>query len=102
VNTFFTIIVGREDAPLRRGADPCPQPPLVGSSANATTTSPTGNVPGTSPDVTVFPYGQDNPPTTLATQSVSPAGGSQSHDNFQPYLCVNFTISLYGIYPTQN
>jgi microcystin-dependent protein len=28
-------------------------------------------------------------------------GGSQPHTNFQPYLCVNFIISLYGIYPTQ-
>jgi microcystin-dependent protein len=76
--------------------------PLVGSASNATTTSPTGNVPGTGADVTVLAYGTDNPPTTLATQSVSPQGGSQPHDNFQPYLCVNFIISLYGIYPTQN
>jgi len=29
-------------------------------------------------------------------------GGSQPHTNFQPYLCINFIISLFGIYPNQN
>ena len=27
------------------------------------------------------------------------AGGSQPHENFMPYLCVNFIISLFGIFP---
>jgi microcystin-dependent protein len=30
------------------------------------------------------------------------SGGSQPHDNMQPYLAVNFIISLYGIFPSQN
>jgi microcystin-dependent protein len=30
-----------------------------------------------------------------------PAGGSQPHDNFMPYLCLNFIISLFGIFPSQ-
>ena len=29
------------------------------------------------------------------------AGGSQPHTNFMPYLCVNFIISLFGIFPSQ-
>ena len=32
----------------------------------------------------------------------TPDGGSQPHDNMQPFLCVNFIISLFGIFPTQN
>jgi microcystin-dependent protein len=40
--------------------------------------------------------------TNMAAQAVSPAGGSQPHDNYMPYLCVDFIISLFGIYPTQN
>jgi microcystin-dependent protein len=35
----------------------------------------------------------------LAAQSITVVGGSQPHDNFQPYLCVNFIISLFGIFP---
>jgi microcystin-dependent protein len=33
---------------------------------------------------------------------LAPAGGSQPHDNRQPYLAVNFIISLYGLYPAQS
>jgi len=29
------------------------------------------------------------------------AGGSQPHTNFMPYLCINFIISLFGIFPHQ-
>ena len=30
----------------------------------------------------------------------APVGGSQPHTNFQPYLCVDFIISLFGIFPS--
>jgi len=29
------------------------------------------------------------------------AGGSQPHENCQPFLCINFIISLFGIFPSQ-
>jgi microcystin-dependent protein len=46
---------------------------------------------------------KDQPPSVaLSNAVVSAVGGNQPHSNFQPYLCVNFIISLYGIYPTQN
>ena len=30
------------------------------------------------------------------------AGGSQPHDNHQPYLTLNYIISLFGIFPSQS
>jgi len=39
-------------------------------------------------------------PDGIAVPSQS-AGGSQPHDNFKPYLCMNYIISLFGIYPLQ-
>lgn len=45
-------------------------------------------------------YRAGNPTVTLAPQSISSVGGSQPHTNFQPYLCVDFIISLYGIFPS--
>lgn len=33
---------------------------------------------------------------------LSEAGGSQPHSNLMPYLCVNFIISLDGVYPSQS
>jgi microcystin-dependent protein len=47
-----------------------------------------------------LPYIQDVTDTNLSAQAVLPYGGSQPHDNMQPYLCVNFIISLFGIYPS--
>jgi microcystin-dependent protein len=74
---------------------------LNGSSATATTSGPGGAVPATLSGVTTFGYGADAPPTTMAPQSLVGSGGSQPHDNLQPYLVVNFIISLFGIYPSQ-
>ena len=39
-------------------------------------------------------------PVPLSPQSTSSTGGSQPHTNFQPYLCVNFIISLFGLFPS--
>jgi microcystin-dependent protein len=38
--------------------------------------------------------------TPMAAQSIGIVGGSQPHTNFQPYLCVNYIISLFGIFPS--
>jgi microcystin-dependent protein len=40
---------------------------------------------------------------TLAAASIGPASGAsnQPHDNMQPYLVINYIISLFGIFPTQ-
>ena len=38
----------------------------------------------------------------LAPNTLSPVGGSQPHDNMQPYLAVNFCMCLEGIFPSQN
>jgi len=38
----------------------------------------------------------------LSPASVGASGGSQPHNNIQPYLCVNFIIATTGIFPTRN
>ena len=42
-----------------------------------------------------------SPQAYLSPSTVIPVGGSQPHYNFPPYLCVNFIISLFGIFPSQ-
>jgi len=34
------------------------------------------------------------------TAAIGAVGGSQPHTNFQPYLCIDFIISLFGIFPS--
>jgi len=46
-------------------------------------------------------YISDPPSANMNPAAVSSTGGSQPHTNFQPYLCLNFIISLFGVYPSQ-
>jgi microcystin-dependent protein len=46
---------------------------------------------------------QDPGSGQLTNATIGPAtGGSQPHENRQPYLAMNWIISLQGIYPTQS
>ena len=47
-------------------------------------------------------YSTQAPSAPMAPTALSLAGGNQPHDNMMPFLCINFIISLYGIFPTQN
>ena len=38
----------------------------------------------------------------FAGNAITPVGGSQPHDNMQPYLAINFCMSLFGIFPSRN
>jgi microcystin-dependent protein len=58
--------------------------------------------PGQSTVFTYRPFDAANPVVQLSSASIGPSGGSQPHDNLQPYLAINFIISLFGIFPTQN
>jgi len=40
--------------------------------------------------------------TTLLPPTVTNTGGSQAHENRQPYLVVNFIIALQGVFPSRN
>jgi microcystin-dependent protein len=40
-----------------------------------------------------------SPEASLDPTAIQPAGGSQPHDNMQPFLVLNFIIALQGIFP---
>jgi len=60
--------------------------------------SPTDNV--LAAGKTISLYREAQPTVQLSSVTVGPRGGSQPHTNFQPYLCVDFIISLFGIFPS--
>ena len=43
-----------------------------------------------------IPYLEDVTTLNMSSSAITPVGGSQPHTNFQPYLCMNFIISLLG------
>ncbi|MES2988245.1 MAG: tail fiber protein [Pseudomonadota bacterium] len=71
---------------------------MLVSSNTATSQSPTNSIIGKSAQIDAFI--NSVPDTPLNANSVTPRGGSQPHENMQPYLCINFIISLFGIFPT--
>jgi microcystin-dependent protein len=72
--------------------------PLLASTATATEASPAGNVVGNQTLAQI--YVEDVPNASFTPAAIAPVGGSQPHTNFQPYLCVSFIISLFGIFPS--
>ncbi len=38
----------------------------------------------------------------MSPEVVSTVGGSQAHENRQPFLALNYCIALQGIFPSQN
>jgi microcystin-dependent protein len=40
-----------------------------------------------------------SPSVSMSPASLSSSGGSQSHQNMQPYLTITFIIALQGVYP---
>lgn len=91
---------GVEEVTLTTQQIPSHSHPFLATNNVANQNDPTSVSPGGSTGATVFPYGMDQPLTNLSPTSVSLVGGSQPHTNFQPYLCVNFIISLFGIFPS--
>jgi microcystin-dependent protein len=90
---------GAEEVTLTVNQIPAHSHAALGSTNTGTGTQPSNNVLSNLVGATNSAYGTDDPPTNLAAQSVAAVGGSQPHTNFQPYLCVDFIISLFGIFP---
>jgi microcystin-dependent protein len=42
-----------------------------------------------------------DPLVSMNAGMAQPAGGSQPHENLQPYLAITFIISLFGVFPSQ-
>jgi microcystin-dependent protein len=72
--------------------------PLFASTALATQETPGSNLTG---QTEIALYGNESPFGPMSPQVMTAVGGGQSHANLQPYLCVNFIVSLSGLYPSQ-
>lgn len=76
--------------------------PVVGATAGGVT-SPANAYPGTAVGgPSPLLYGNTAPNATINSGTLLSQGGSQPHDNLQPYLAVTFIISLFGVFPSQN
>ena len=74
---------------------------FLASQDQGSTTNPPGHLAASIPGGGSV-YIQDSASVALAQQSLMTVGGSQPHENMQPFLTVSFIISLSGVFPPQN
>ena len=67
--------------------------------ASANQSNPGGNMIASGPSISYYTAGD---PNTALGDSTSANGGSRSHSNLMPFLCVNYIIALFGIYPSRH
>jgi microcystin-dependent protein len=76
---------------------------LLASTQNGSATNPTSSLAlGQNPVQTVPVYGPAPSTTALLGSSIGNSPGGQPHENRQPFLTINYIISLFGTYPSQS
>jgi Microcystin-dependent protein len=73
--------------------------PLLASTDTATTQTPGPTVLLATAQASSY-FNLPDALTNLSPLTVGPTGGSQPHTNMQPYACINYIISLFGIVPS--
>jgi microcystin-dependent protein len=91
---------GVESVTLTTNQIPIHNHAVVTSTALANSADPTNQIYAQSTQILV--YTQDVATKFFAPTSMQPAGGSQPHDNMQPFLVITFILSLFGVFPSQN
>lgn len=90
---------GAEEVTLTVSQIPAHSHPFIASSAAGSSSNAGNNMMATSVGNLYFPPPASSP-GTMSASMVQPVGGSQPHSNMQPYLCLNYIISLFGIFPS--
>ncbi len=68
---------------------------------NANSFSPSNAYPAKTDPVLAYSSGSSNM-VAMSPQMVTSVGGSQAHENRQPFLALSFCIALQGVFPTMN
>ena len=73
--------------------------------SGAPTSNPQSAVPGVADitqynNLTVAPNTAPNAQLGTPGFNSDPTGGSQPHENHMPFLCINYIISLFGLFPS--
>lgn len=76
--------------------------PTTNSPANTNVLAKNQGVASTGANFGFAIYSGNTPNNIAAANTIGNTGGSQPHTNLMPYLCINFSIALQGIFPSQN
>ncbi|MEM7479893.1 MAG: tail fiber protein [Acidobacteriota bacterium] len=73
---------------------------MQAANTQANNQQPVGRAPAST--IGIDAWAEDPDPVNFSTQSITNVGGSRSHTNLQPFLCIHFIIALVGIYPSRH
>jgi microcystin-dependent protein len=93
-------VAGTESVNLTTQQLPTHRHPLQGSSNAGTANNVQNNVLANSPNAVYSDTA--NPLINMNNNAVSMVGGNLPHENRQPFLTINWIISLFGIFPSQS
>ena len=96
-------VAGAESVTLTTQQIPSHTHQAVGTSNGGALLSPQNGVAAMAASVQagMLAYNPPPPGVSMVASEITPVGGSQPHDNMQPFLCINYIISLYGVFPSQ-
>jgi microcystin-dependent protein len=97
VNYQLAEAAGTESVTLSTQQIPIHNHALIATGDVGGASVPTSNILAQSPNIKA--YAEVVPNQAMNANSVTPVGGSQPHENCQPFLCINYIISLFGIFP---
>jgi microcystin-dependent protein len=90
---------GAEQVTLTTPQLPAHTHTLQATAVDGTSADPTNNVWAESDART---FSTATPDATMDPSVLGTAGGGQAHDNTMPFVAMNFIISLFGVFPSQN
>jgi len=93
---------GEESHTLQLSELPAHKHSVVTSTVAAASASPSGTLPAAVPAANPPVYAAAQHLVSLNPQAVGATGGTQPHENRQPFLAINFIIALQGIFPSRN
>jgi microcystin-dependent protein len=99
-NNSLATSGGVEEVTLTVNQIPSHNHAFLAFDATSNSPNPAGSLIGRSTQVDAF--FDVNPTVAMNAGMVGSVGGSQPHENMQPFLCVNYIISLFGIFPQQS
>jgi len=67
---------------------------------SGTDNNPQGKFTAESPSIDL--YAETDASVNMAASAITHVGGSRSHTNLMPFLCINFIVALFGIYPSRH
>jgi microcystin-dependent protein len=93
-------MAGVESVTLTISQIPSHTHPLVATNDSGSQANAGNGVLAAQSPVSIYRPNATPPNVAMNANSVTVTGGSQPHENMQPFLCVNFIISLFGIFPS--